>query len=674
MPDEVFSRPQINKYRPDIDGLRAVAVLFVIGFHVAPNTFRGGFVGVDIFFVISGYLISGILFREVSSADFSYRKFYGRRIRRIFPALAVVLIASLIFGYVILSPIDLSHMAVDIASAAGFVANLQFWREASYFDGASNLKPALHLWSLGVEEQYYIIWPLIVALLMTRVRHFLTILTTVLISSFIISFVLTYRDPTGAYFLPFSRFWELMLGSILAYIELFPHRGVVTDFMAKQSFHLPINSASVGIVRNGISCLGVCLFVFALFRITNDTAFPGWWALAPTLGAFFMIAAGPSAVINRRLLSTRVAIFFGVISYPLYLWHWPALAFLRNFDRNPALSSWFRIVIAIISVILAWLTYRFVEKPVRYGKHLNIKTISLMIVMTAIGVSSLAIVWRGTPSLTPRDEYLAFFDNRWPDFHYAHTHDLFRYGRDECNFLDVRTYSARAAIPEKCTDRGEAASTVLLWGDSHAQHLLPGLMANLPSSIAILQITTSACSPTLHEGEGSQVLACERSNRYARETIKRVRPDVVVLAQRSEHLSTDWSRMASEIRSLGARSVILVGPTPKWTRNLPSILADEYWPELPEWISDNMIEEARESDKTLKLDYGSSEEMKYVSIFDILCGPKGCRSFVGPDKHEDIESIDDSHLTTRASIYVVEHALKPILIPMLATTATHREN
>lgn len=206
-------------YRADIDGLRAIAVLAVVGFHAFPDYFPGGFVGVDVFFVISGFLISSIIFREVGRSTFRLPQFYARRIRRIFPALLIVLVACLLFGWFALLPDELEHLGKHVAAAATFVSNLALWQESGYFDRAAELKPLLHLWSLGVEEQFYLVWPMLLLLLWKRQQNIAITIVLLTLTSFMLSIALGQQSPSANFYFPFSRFWELGLGCLLAVVK-----------------------------------------------------------------------------------------------------------------------------------------------------------------------------------------------------------------------------------------------------------------------------------------------------------------------------------------------------------------------------------------------------------------------------------------------------------------------
>jgi peptidoglycan/LPS O-acetylase OafA/YrhL len=387
-PPDIAENPVHPKYRADIDGLRALAVLTVIGFHAFPSLIRSGFIGVDVFFVISGFLISTIIFENLERNSFSFLDFYARRIRRIFPALILVLLACYGFGWISLLADEFKQLGKHIAGGAAFVSNLVLRNESGYFDNAASTKPLLHLWSLGIEEQFYVIWP---PLLWAARRLRLNLLTT-LIALAAFSFGLNIgkvgNDTVAAFYTPQTRFWELMVGSLLAYMHLEP--GVFAEIKEQSSHFLALaapklTTATVDAgIRNCLSALGLALIAVSAAVITGNRQFPGWWALMPTLGTAFVISGGHHAWLNRRVLSRRALVWLGLISYPLYLWHWPLLSFERIIEgETPSLEL--RIATVLASVALAWLTYTFFEKPIRFGGHRKITTTALCVAMLLTG-------------------------------------------------------------------------------------------------------------------------------------------------------------------------------------------------------------------------------------------------------------------------------------------------
>ncbi len=343
----------------------------VVLFHAFPARMPGGFVGVDIFFVISGYLISRIIFTELATGHFSFIEFYSRRIRRIFPALLLVLVTCCVVGWLVLLADEYAQLGKHVAAGAGFVQNLVLWAESGYFDQTAELKPLLHLWSLGIEEQFYIVWPLILWLLFRIKCNCVVALALLTSGSLLLCLVATQTNLTAAFYSPLTRFWELLLGAVLAW----------------QSSH-SIERALLGpqrLINNCLSIFGLMLIVFALLLLNKGREFPGFWALLPTLGASLLIYAGPEAVVNRIVLSNRAMVLIGLISYPLYLWHWPVLSFARVLE-NQALSGWLRAVLVGVSVILAWGTYALLERPIRLRFSKNVATVwTLALLMSVVG-------------------------------------------------------------------------------------------------------------------------------------------------------------------------------------------------------------------------------------------------------------------------------------------------
>ncbi len=334
-------------YRADIDGLRAISILAVLFFHAYPGDLKGGFIGVDVFFVISGYLIGGLIYAELEAGTFSFASFYARRVRRIFPALICVMAFVYLVGWNTMYPAEFQQLGSHIAGASVFVANFVLLNEVGYFDVEAHTKPLLHLWSLAIEEQFYLVWPLFAALMWRRKSLFVAV--TVLLS--IVSFTLnvTAESTSTAFYSPQTRFWELAAGVLVA--------------------RIPREISLRWLVATGLgeaACvLGLALIAIAAW-FTPVQSFPGWWVLLPVSGASLVIASGPHTWASRRLLASPPMVFVGKISYPLYLWHWPLFAFAWVlYGATP--SSQVNLPLIAASFVLAWLTYALVEKPIRFG-------------------------------------------------------------------------------------------------------------------------------------------------------------------------------------------------------------------------------------------------------------------------------------------------------------------
>lgn len=448
-------------YRPDIDGLRAIAVLSVVAFHVAPGRIPGGFIGVDIFFVISGFLISSIILNALENNAFSFVEFYSRRIKRLFPALLVVLTACLSIGYFLLTDDELKGLSKHIAAGAGFVSNFALWIESGYFDQSVEFKPLLHLWSLGIEEQFYILWPLLLWLAYKRNNAYLALILTLGLISFAIDVQQTRVDSVAAFYLPFSRFWELLLGAMVA----------VATLRTGQSLGAKGNSSFFA------SITGMILIAAGLLTIDRTRAFPGWWALLPTAGTALVIWAGPRAWLNRVVLSNRILVWFGLISFPLYLWHWPVLSFLRIFEGSEV-AQWKRASAVLVAIVLAGLTYEFIEKSIRHRRSLRV-AFTLAGLMGIVGIAGasgyLTAGFRGRVG-APREVnsgdigHLAFFSYIQKHYFPCTPKDIAKDAGDWNGYL--RCFQSKP---------GDVHDVVLL-GDSHAEHLFPGLAARLPDS------------------------------------------------------------------------------------------------------------------------------------------------------------------------------------------------
>ncbi len=348
------------EYRPDVDGLRAIAVLAVIVFHAGPKLVPGGFVGVDVFFVISGFLISGIILRALARRHFSLLEFYARRVKRIFPALIVMLAAVWVLGRAVLLPDEFQKLGKHIAAGAGFIFNLALFTDTRAYFGAIT-SPLIHLWSLGVEEQFYFIWPLFLLVTWRLGKGQLGVMVSAAIASFILNLVAVSSHPLASFYLPWNRLWELAMGGALAHAQL--REGAQLDRVrAALRARWPLLASLLGPNARGLT--GVVLLIASLAVINEGRAFPGWWALGPCIGAFLLISAGPRGWINRHVLSQPAMVFIGLISYPLYLWHWPLLS-LAHTAAWREFTPMIKIGAVAAAFGLATVTYKYVELPIR---------------------------------------------------------------------------------------------------------------------------------------------------------------------------------------------------------------------------------------------------------------------------------------------------------------------
>jgi peptidoglycan/LPS O-acetylase OafA/YrhL len=447
-------------YRADIDGLRAIAVIAVIGYHAFPEMIPGGFVGVDVFFVVSGFLISSLLFERLQTGDFSLLEFYVRRIRRIIPALVIVIATTLAIGWQLLYPDEFASLGNHALSAVAFFSNFTLWKETGYFDVAAETKPLLHLWSLGVEEQFYIVWP-IMLYLAWRLYVALPVIAFLTVASFCGALYLIERDSAGAFYLPVTRAWELFAGAGLSYGYL---------FYSQRCEAIRANLMALG---------GLVLIASAIFALDRTLPYPGVTALLPVVGTLLVIMAGSEAQINRSLLSSRFLVGLGLISYPLYLWHWPLLVFAQILYPEP--TVWITIATIALSVVLAVATYLLIESPIRFGAlrpfSMPVACGSLLI----LGIASLAI---STSRIIPNDLHRlpASIVNSRNEWEYPAPPRPFD---DDGKAINLLT----SEIPER----------VLFWGDSAIEQYWPRvdelIKRNPASTLSVAFATGGGCPP-----------------------------------------------------------------------------------------------------------------------------------------------------------------------------------
>jgi peptidoglycan/LPS O-acetylase OafA/YrhL len=486
--------------RRDIDGLRALAVVPVVLFHYGFAGFSGGFVGVDVFFVISGFLITSIISRGISAGRFSFVDFWARRARRIIPALSLVLAASLLVGWIVLPPHDYSQLGRAVRYQAMFISNILFMRQDGYFNPASDFKPLLHTWSLSVEEQYYIVFPLLMVLLIRYLRHWRWALFALLLVSFSLNAWSIRSNPDSAFFLLPMRAWELLCGAMLAV--------------------LPATAPRLRPwVYQSVSLAGLLAILIAVIGFDRSTVFPGWAALLPVLGATALIwANGQAPTLAGRLLGTPILVAVGLISYSLYLWHWPILVY-ANAASIDGMQCQEALLWIALSVALAWLSWRFVERPFREKRLLTGRKpvlVGAALCMLVLGMAGQAI--RQADGVPQRLS--------GPAMQYAQAREWQR-GQMDC-LLQRESPDLKTV----CRFGGSTASAPvqLVWGDSHAAALKPAVEEDaVRFAIPVWLTSLSGCLPILGIESRPQ---CQAFNQQTLALIQQQRVRDVVLAAR----------------------------------------------------------------------------------------------------------------------------------------------
>lgn len=629
-------------------------MLAVVGFHAFPNVVKGGFVGVDIFFVISGFLITGILQKTLQNNDLTHGSlgfwsyiatFYQRRVARIFPALLVVLTASFALGWFLLQPAEFKTLGKHMLAGAGFAANFVYWQEAGYFDAAAETKTLLHLWSLAVEEQFYLIWPVLLwgawkLGLKMRLKT-VWIVVILLIASFAWNVLKVHSQPVATFYLPFSRFWELLAGALLAVLS-------ADSLLSK-------DDSTSAWLQNAKSVVGLLLIASAIYLLTKDKRFPGWWAVLPVLGTYLIISAGQQAWFNRVVLSNRVMVSIGLVSYPLYLWHWPLLAFVRGVQMEPLSAGMVWATVAA-SVILAYLTYWLIEKPLRFSawrrKKVATKTALLILGMVLVAVAGYAVYAKnGLSSRFPPQ--LSNLMNYEYDYGESNGHCMVGIGGNQ------------SQLPPHCyTKNFSFKASIALWGDSFTWHLAAALnQRGKPQNIGFNLIASAGCAPILD----ADADYCRKGNAFVLEILQKQPFETILLAGNwTNDFQTELDATLQKLQAmqsaqqLTAKNIFLVGPPPGWPHGLYKTAINAAIKDAPAHRVPERIRVGAGSG--LIADFALDAKMRaaaqrhgvqYISLLDKLCNADGCLVKLG-DTPDALVGYDQGHLSLLGAEFVVK--------------------
>lgn len=605
-------------HRPDVDGLRAIAVLAVIFFHAGAPGVWGGFVGVDVFFVISGFLITGILRQQLADGSLSLMRFYERRVRRIFPGMVFLLLAVMALSCLTLLPLDIEKVGRSALSAVFFVSNHHFLATSGYFAGAAHEQPLLHTWSLAVEEQFYLFWPLLMWGAHRLGWRSSTWVACGILLSLGVSEWMVQQDADAAYYLAISRAWELGVGAWLA----------MTPVSSLERRHLP---------GWAMALLGLGLIAYSVRAFNSMTAFPGLSAIVPVMGAALVIRAGRDSGANNvvsRALGHRALVWVGQRSYALYLWHWPVMVFSRLVWFSG--DGWGHVVITVVlSFAFAELSHRFVEGPLRQARPTMAPGRVVLVALLPWCVVGLA-AWLLSAGHGTRPG-LDVSERRWAQYVGYDGDAAYRGGK--CFIVGQKGTFDSA----HCLDASAHKPSVLLVGDSHAAHLWPGLEQVWGQRVNVLQATETGCRPLLQAPHG--VAACRAFMRSILVDWLRQHPvDTVILAGRWAAEDLPYLKPTLEAVRPHARQVVLVGPVPQYVTALPRVLVNAGGDRLA--VRKAMVEKLFPLDERMR-ELTAGTGARYVSLIQTLCRADLCKTFAGPDVPMQY---DYGHFTVEGSV------------------------
>jgi peptidoglycan/LPS O-acetylase OafA/YrhL len=631
-----------SSYREDIDWLRAIAVLSVVAFHFETKGVYGGFVGVDIFFVISGYLITGIIQAEVARGDFSFARFYERRLRRLLPALYVMVAVTAIptFHYLLAS--ERAEFFRSVTAVVTFTSNIFFWLQSGYFDHAAVEKPLLHTWSLAVEEQFYLALPLIVWGVLRSARDNRMALPVTLgalaLASFALSIVLMRNGASAnAFFMSPPRAWEFLVGSIVA-LDGFPK---LRHPMAQQ-------------IARGAALV---LMAIPILSLRPGPGFPGLNAVLPCVGAaiFIWSGIGVKNQAHARYSLLHVMRFFGRISYSLYLWHWPLFTFARFSKSSLVLGRVETAGLFLLTVAVSYLSWRFVEQPFR--DRTLVRTRGAAFRLAGAGTIALLAASAGGLALNgmagDRQSVAEKLD-AYNAYDYA---AIYRSGT--CFSPPDGTFG------DACLGVVPGKTNMLLWGDSFAAHYAYGLSKLADSGTTnTMQATQAACMPTF-DADAQSDPVCRRFAAEMKAFLASHRIDLVVMSAdwleyarppRFGTMIADISRTVAQLNAAGLR-VVLLGPSVQFRARLPSMLSRAQLRGADGRADDMVLPDIFTMDQAMHAALPATANFSYVSVVDAVCPERQCPLTVG----EDVPlAMDHAHLTAEGSVYVMER-----LMPML---------
>lgn len=642
------------KYRKEIDGLRALAVLPVIFYHVGFQKFGGGFVGVDVFFVISGYLITILILAEKQEGTFTIANFYERRARRILPALFVVMFACLPFVWFLMLPTAMKEFSHSMFAVLAFASNILFWKTSGYFDTAAELKPLLHTWSLAVEEQYYLFFPVFILLTWRLGASWIVkILGVVAIISLTLADWGALNKSIATFYLLPTRGWELLIGVFIAFYLFNKEKDAVEGSPSKTD--------------QLISIIGLLLIAYAVFSFDKHTPFPSLYALIPTIGAALIIIFAIPQTFVGRMLCSKLLVGIGLISYSAYLWHQPIIAFIRIIFGE--LSTNWAIMSILFILLLSFFSWKYIEKPFRRKDFINGKMLRVFFVVSLCSlVGSGIILERNASALLNKVTPIISGESQ---------------GIDACFLTDE---GVEALDKKKCAIAGdEAHLRVLLLGDSHASSLYPGLKDYLSDKdISLSMITAAFCLPLVDEfppnKSQSATNRCSLINKKIHEVLTKQRFNLIVVSSYilewgfRENLQWTYpgyyEDYLTQIKKLSFfNNIMIIGQFPIWPSGLPNVMANEIrGGEALEKLS--MYSKNGLDPMIFQVDENVSKAMKninvgYVSVIKGMCIATSCLRYILTDGSPQLLAFDYGHLSLYGSKYVASQIVGPNIVQYL---------
>ena len=636
------------RYRHDIDGLRAISIILVVFYHAFPNFFltRSGFVGVDIFFVISGFLITTIILMNIENDSFSFLDFYFRRIKRIFPSLIIVFSSTLLFGWFVLLANEYRQLGKHVFGGAVFASNFILLKEIGYFDNTADTKPLLHLWSLGIEEQFYFFWPLII--IFTRhlkIKIFFVILIFGLISFFTNLNLIKFNN-LEAFYLPQSRFWELLSGSLIAFLHLHKPSSLLNIIRVT---NIKIGDVAFKkfknqyFIENASSWIGLILLLISSSLIDRDSNFPGFWAILPVIGAMCLIAGGSNSFVNRKFLSCMPLVFVGRISFPLYLWHWPLLSFARIIE-NQTPDRLVRLLVVVLAFLLSIVTFKFIENPLRHNKNKYV-AIYLLFIMCLIAMFGFIVYKKDG------------FENRVHANLSGYSGDI---GHIEFHrFISERYYLCKPSFIAKSAPTWEGYVRcmqslpnddidIALIGDSHAEHLFLGIASSLPTKNIVFYIKRS--SPFINNNEFHDIFKYINDSKAIHTVILSMNWEGAAIPNNSS-LNNEISQVIDFFAASG-KKVLITDDVPSFPFSALGCKGQR-WPLLNQELVcvTDAIENSKVNSyqiKQIEKAIKNKSNAHFISINQYLCNQSYCSMTAG----KDLLFRDNNHLNINGSIFI----------------------